>query len=734
MALINTMNPIFSTRLDYNPQFRDKIGQAGTWNGQEGTWQLTNAGGQEMAALMPNPVAGSVPGPVPGAAPGPAPLEKPAVGAPVGGIPPPGGVTVVPLPDSPVLQPGGGAPGGVTDPGYQFMAPGLDAELRRRSGLLGGTELTPTRTLMPDDPQTRQAISMPGTEADRIAPRFSLDSPGPGPDMIRAYGGTRSLDPESGLVSDSPAGGSGIGDIGDILTQIKNLLGRGIGYDPAGPKSIGYDPNGPLSIGYDPAGPKSIGYDPNGPLSIGYSGPSSIDLAEELNKMLGIEKGGLGTTLRGLGEGQTTLGTGQTDIINKILGIDTNMGGRFTGVEDLLKEFGAGQTSLTDLLKKIPTAYQGPSTGDISGAVLSDPRFAGLSGGVTDLGTGQKDIINQILGLGTGLGDRITNQGAEFEDSLSGLGEGQAGLTNLVKKMQGETGAGQMDIINKILGLSGQLGPGGDIQTRLGDISTGLGGVSSGVSGLGDRFDESIMTSTGAMGAKINDVQKALEQAIANAGGSKNIAELIQSGEGFKLGNEDTTVAKPAVLSSLETLLQGRLSGDVTQDPRVQLQLSDLGESQTQRRNQRIEDLKRLGIWKDDGASFDAKDKLSEMDTRERLQVLANAETLRNSDINSALGLGNLQGGLATQDVGFGLDAAGLGLSERLGLGNLGVREKEANANISRTQAAIEDAKTAREQANLSNLVALMGGLGGSDGKFGWDDILKIGGSLLPFL
>jgi len=119
---------------------------------------------------------------------------------------------------------------------------------------------------------------------------------------------------------------------------------------------------------------------------------------------------------------------------------------------------------------------------------------------------------------------------------------------------------------------------------------------------------------------------------------------------------------------------------------------------------------------------------------------------LRNADLSTGLNLGNIQGGLNTsdaqlglqgdklglderiglgglqlnernqdigqrgQDINFDLSGAKMGLDQLLGVGNLDVRRDEANTRTKQLEAEIENARNARKQQNLTNLIALLNG------------------------
>ena len=221
-----------------------------------------------------------------------------------------------------------------------------------------------------------------------------------------------------------------------------------------------------------------------------------------------------------------------------------------------------------------------------------------------------------------------------------------------------------------------------------------------------------------------------------------------------ELTSYSPSITSPDILNTVQTAIQSRLAGNVADDPRVQSQLADLQGSQDSRKRQRIEDLKRIGINADDGNYFSEGDKLGESFNRERLNVLANAENLRTADYNTGLNLGNIQGGINTsdaqlglagkdlgvrergmlgglqldefgqdvnqrgQDIGFDVNGARLGLDQQLGLGDQSIRRDESATRSKQLEAQIEDARSARAQANLANIIALLNGNNGT----GWID------------
>jgi hypothetical protein len=126
----------------------------------------------------------------------------------------------------------------------------------------------------------------------------------------------------------------------------------------------------------------------------------------------------------------------------------------------------------------------------------------------------------------------------------------------------------------------------------------------------------------------------------------------------------DTFVERPKVLTDVEKLLTSRLGSRLEDDPRYQSRLTDLAKSQDLRKQQRIEDLKRIGILKDEGPGFSAFDTLSEIENREKLLLASEIENLRRADVQDALTLAGQQGAFSQQDIANTL--SGFALSNQM--------------------------------------------------------------------
>lgn len=127
----------------------------------------------------------------------------------------------------------------------------------------------------------------------------------------------------------------------------------------------------------------------------------------------------------------------------------------------------------------------------------------------------------------------------------------------------------------------------------------------------------------------------------------------------------NTTIQNPAILNTLEQMLQGRLGADYKQSPEYQAQAADLQVEQQRRRAQEIENLKRAGNFTDDGAARLVDDRLNESFTRERLALDASSKQAQDSDLSRAMDLAGLQGQLGAQNVGYGLQGAQLGQDQQ---------------------------------------------------------------------
>ena len=123
-----------------------------------------------------------------------------------------------------------------------------------------------------------------------------------------------------------------------------------------------------------------------------------------------------------------------------------------------------------------------------------------------------------------------------------------------------------------------------------------------------------------------------------------------------------------------------------------QLELADLQKQQAQSKDQQLEELNRLGIL-GDGDTANVLGQLGESQNRERLQLQGNQEARRDRALDQALNLGNLQSSFNLGKGGINLDAQVQGgrqtLDQLLGIGDLGVREKEANSRQKQLEAEL---------------------------------------------
>jgi hypothetical protein len=278
------------------------------------------------------------------------------------------------------------------------------------------------------------------------------------------------------------------------------------------------------------------------------------------------------------------------------------------------------------------------------------------------------------------IGQELGGVNNNINDRFNSLNGGIAGLdTNITNRFDG-LGS---DISNRF----------NNQDARFNSLDTGIGGIRGDITGLGDN----ITGLTGNVDARYNDIQGLIDSLggqFGNLAGDVNsrtqIGDLLKNFTGEQFDD-------PSIYGTVESAIKSRLGGAVADDPRVQSQLADLDKSQLDRKNQRIEDLKRMGINADDGNYFSEGDEMSEQFNRERLNVLANGENMRTADFGTGLNLGNSQGDLDVNQARINLD-------KFLGTGDLGVREKEADARIKSIDAQIKQAQQRRDDDFLSDL------------------------------
>ena len=369
------------------------------------------------------------------------------------------------------------------------------------------------------------------------------------------------------------------------------------------------------------------------------------------------------------------------------------IGSGFSGVNDRFSNIDSVLSGMPEGVRSVLEPFISNSFGDLNNGL--DSRFSGLQSGIdsqiTGLGdrfsgldAGQRNI-QDLLGTGEGslqsrIGQELGGVNNNINDRFNSLSGGIAGLdTNITNRFDG-LGS---DISNRF----------NNQDARFNSLDTGIGDIRGDITGLGDN----ITGLTGNVDARYNDIQgliNALGGQFGNLAGDVNsrtqIGDLLKNFTGEQFTD-------PSIYGTVESAIKNRLSGDVADDPRVQSQLADLEKSQTDRKNQRIEDLKRMGINADDGNYFSEGDKLGESFNRERLNVLANGENLRTADLGTGLNLGNSQGDLDVNQARINLD-------KFLGTGDLGVREKESDARIKSLDAQIKQAQQQRDDSFLSDI------------------------------
>jgi len=388
----------------------------------------------------------------------------------------------------------------------------------------------------------------------------------------------------------------------------------------------------------------------------------------DLNTAIGSGFGGVNDNLGSIARG---IGNGFNDVTGAIGDVGSQLGDRFNGIgNDISNRFG-------DLNTGLDNRFNGLQSG-------IDSQFRGLGDRFGDLDEGQRNI-QDLLGTGAGslqsrIGQEIGGVNNNINDRFNSLNGGIAGVnTNIANRFDGLGN----DISNRF----------NNQDERFNSLDTGIDDIRGDITGLGDN----ITGLTGNVDARYNDIQgliNALGGQFGNLAGDVNsrtqIGDLLKNFTGEQF--ED-----PSIYGTVEGAIKNRLSGDVADDPRVQSQLADLDKSQADRKNQRIEDLKRMGINADDGNYFSEGDELSEQFNRERLNVLANGENLRTADFGTGLNLGNSQGDLDVNQARINLD-------KFLGTGDLGVREKEADARIKSIDESIKQAQQRRDDDFLSDL------------------------------
>jgi Flp pilus assembly pilin Flp len=387
------------------------------------------------------------------------------------------------------------------------------------------------------------------------------------------------------------------------------------------------------------------------------------------------------------------IGSGFSGVNDRFSNIDSVLSGMPEGVRSVLEPFmrqgfGDVNSNIGNVTRGIGEGFGNLNTGldsRFSGLQSGiDSQFSGLSDRFSGLDTGQRNI-QDLLGTGAGslqsrIGQELGGVNNNINDRFNSLNGGIAGLdTNITNRFDG-LGS---DISNRF----------NNQDARFNSLDTGIGGIRGDITGLGDN----ITGLTGNVDARYNDIQGLIDSLggqFGNLAGDVNsrtqIGDLLKNFTGEQFDD-------PSIYGTVESAIKSRLGGAVADDPRVQSQLADLDKSQLDRKNQRIEDLKRMGINADDGNYFSEGDEMSEQFNRERLNVLANGENMRTADFGTGLNLGNSQGDLDVNQARINLD-------KFLGTGDLGVREKEADARIKSIDAQIKQAQQRRDDDFLSDL------------------------------
>jgi len=399
-----------------------------------------------------------------------------------------------------------------------------------------------------------------------------------------------------------------------------------------------------------------------------------------------------------------------------------------------------------------------------------DTRFNSID---SILGTGDRSITDRLGGLETGQRGLLTNLGTQITNNFEGLGGRFDSLGSQINSLNDLSASGVIDAIRGEGGFDPRLSQ-GDIQSaltgaqfngqtlgnRLAGIDTGLGGINDRFSAQGDllrQLQTGVDTGLGGIRGILNDATFGLErlqgdlstlqsdfggfgdvvnqqlgarfgdagtplnvgfgiQDIQNAVGSRqSIGDVLA---GLRGGQDDISfnenVNTPSMFSTLEQRLNNVLQDDQFKAT-SELELADLQEQQNRSKDQQLEELNRLGIL-GDGDTANVLGQLGESQNRERLQLQGNQEARRDRAIEQALGLGNLQSGFNLGEGGLDLDAQVQGgrqtLDQMLGIGDLGVREKEADSRNKQLEAQLQ---LARDQFNQAK--------SDSDRSF-WSDII----------
>jgi hypothetical protein len=393
----------------------------------------------------------------------------------------------------------------------------------------------------------------------------------------------------------------------------------------------------------------------------------------DLDTAIGGLGAGLGQTLTGLDEklfgeqgfgGITQLGQ---DDIRRALFDDNRFGSQVQGA------LGLGNQTLSDRLGGLPQEFlQQLGLGD--GQTVGD-RFDTLGSGVSNiqdlLGSGAGSLQSRIGQDITGLG---TNMGGRFDALSAGLfGEqNPESLLNRISGIGGQVGGLGTDIE----GIRGLLNdPTFGLDRLRGDLSN----IQTGVNDFGNVVGQQLGARFGEAGTPI-DVGFGLQDIQDAVGSRQSIGDILASvmGDDKKI-DISQAVEQPGIFSDLQTRLQGILQDDPFKAT-SELELADLGTQQERQKAQQMEELNRLGILRG-GDTAGVLGDLSEGQNRERLQLQGNQEARRDRAVEQALGLGGLQSSFNLGEGGLGLEGQVQGgrqtLDRLLGLGDLGVREKE---------------------------------------------------------
>ncbi len=446
------------------------------------------------------------------------------------------------------------------------------------------------------------------------------------------------------LVNRGGVGYSGPDSIG-LGAGVQDKIDAGIGanqflQDLVNRGGVGY--SGPDSIGL------GAGVQDKIDAGVGYSGPSSIDLANSIESILGVRDG-------------QTLG-------NTLSGLDS----RLSQINPLSRS-------------QIQDAFQNTQFGD-NGQTLGT-RFNDIDTGLGDLSNRFNTFDTTLTGLRRGIGEDVAGQ-------LQGFG------TNIGTEFEGITNRfdNSDERFNQILGTD-------PTQNRL------YG--SEGFGGIGGNLEDVLQARFGnAFG--LSDITQSVQDTV---GSRQSIGDVLAGLTGDDSAiSFDQSVTKPGMFGTLQTRLNSILQDDpfkATSD----LELADLTEQQGRQKDQQLEELNRLGILRG-GDTAGVLGDMSEAQNRERLQLQGNQEARRDRAVEQALGLGNLQSSFNLGEGNLGLEGQVQGgrqsLDKLLGIGDLGVREKEGDNRNKLLESELglqrERLNMERNQQDTDNILGLLKG------------------------